>query len=114
MPPIARCSSRQADRGLERVLSSSGEDADITIEEIGPYFEDIGIVDMDSDVGVYLVSYELGSKAMGRLGEKEFVEAWGKLKCVPFFSTPSPPLSSPLVPPHASKESKKPPQNSPI
>lgn len=64
---------------------------------------------MDSDVGVYLVSYELGSKAMGRLGEKEFVEAWGRLKCVllhPLLSFPF--LSSPLTRP---RSKRKPPKN---
>ncbi|CED85408.1 Uncharacterized conserved protein [Phaffia rhodozyma] len=52
----------------------------ITIEQVADYFEAIGITEMDSDIAVYLVSYELKSPSMGRLPQKEFIESWSALK----------------------------------
>lgn len=57
------------------------EDA-ITIEQVAEYFSEIGITEIDSDIAVYLVSYELKSPSMGRLLQKDFVEGWSALKCV--------------------------------
>lgn len=62
---------------------SADPDGDaITIEEVAAFFEEVGITDMDSDVAVYLVSFELGSPSMGRLERKAFVDGWAKAKCV--------------------------------
>lgn len=54
----------------------------ITIETIAPYFEAIGITDMDSDIAVYLVSYELKSATLGQIDLAGFQEGWGALRSV--------------------------------
>lgn len=69
---------------LPPVLSFSSPDpkspGQITVQTISDYFEAIGIEDMDTDVAVYIVSYELKSQSLGDLELKTFCEGWGDLK----------------------------------
>ena len=52
------------------------------MQTISDYFSAIGIEDMDSDVAVYIVSYELKSTSLGDLDLKAFCDGWGELKSV--------------------------------
>lgn len=52
----------------------------ITVQTISDYFAAIGIEDMDSDVAVYIVSYELKSQSLGDLELKSFCDGWGALR----------------------------------
>lgn len=65
-----------------RLSSDPDRPGSITLQTIGPFFEAIGIEDMDSDIAVYLVSHELKSESLGDLSLKGWLEGWGMLKSV--------------------------------
>ena len=67
---------------LLRYIADAKSPGQITVQTISDYFGAIGIEDMDSDVAVYIVSYELKSTSLGDLDLKAFCDGWGELKSV--------------------------------